>query len=209
MHKLLLTSIFALLVTGSATSVAFAALRGDWQSAGGPMPPYLPAYKFQYDCQAELTDYEDRVGDGEDVPAGRPYRLYAVQKFVVKNNKTYMPGDGKWEWVARMADAQDRQSMYVTLKAAPKGAFSTEGHGAGMHFQRGDSPAADLVTLSAYVKLSLGEYYLSQHNRETGTRASPGLDVRASAYLSRESGQPESLPRSKQRELFVVCDKKK
>ena len=196
---------FSLLLTGSAS----AALRGDWQSAGAPMPPYYPAYKFLYACQAELTDHEERVGDGEAVPAGRPYQLYAVKKFDVAAKKTYADLSGEWQWIAKMVDAQDRDSRYVTLKPPPKGAFSTEGHGAGISFQRGETPAADLVTLSAYVKLSLGEYYLSQHNRETVSRASTAVEVRASAYLTRESGQPESTPRSKQRELFVVCDKKK
>lgn len=205
MRSLLAAFAFSLLLTGSAS----AALRGDWQSAGGPMPPYYPAYRYLYACQAELTDHEDRVGDGQEVPAGRPYQLYAVQKFEVKAKKTYTSFEGKWEWIAKMADAQERESMYVTLKAPPKGAFSTEGHGAGISFQRGEAPATDLVTLSAYVKLSLGEYYLSQHNRETVGRAAEEVEVRASAYLTRESGQPETMPRSKQRELFVICDKKK
>jgi hypothetical protein len=188
---------------------ASAALRGDWQSAGGPMQPYYPAYKFLYACQAELTDHQERVGDGEAVPAGRPYQLYAVKKFEVAAKKTYTDLSGEWQWVAKILDAQDRSSMYLDLKAPPKGAFSTEGHGASIGFQRGETPAADIVTLSAYVKLPLGDYYLSQHNRETVSRASTGVEVRASAYLTRESGQPESLPRSKQRELFVICDKKK
>lgn len=204
--RTLLSSLFlALLVTGSAS----AALRGDWQSAGGPMQPYYPAYKFQYLCQAELTDDEDRVGDGDLVPAGRPYRLYAVYKFEIAGKKTFTNFDGEWQWVAKVLDAQDRESMYLDLKRAPKGVFSTEGHGAGIHFQRGETTASDMVTLSAYVKLPINEYYLSQSQRETVTRRDNTFSVRASAYLSRENGQPESLPRSKERQLFVVCDKKK
>lgn len=205
MRTLFLSLTFGLLVTGSS----FAALRGDWQSAGAPMPPYYPAYKYQYLCQAELTDDEERVGDGDLVPAGRPYRLYGVYKFEVNGKKPFTSFEGEWSWVAKMLDAQDRESMYVDLRRAPKGAFSTEGHGAGLHFRRGESAAADMVTLSAYVKLPITEYYLSQSHRETVTRRESSVDVRVSAYLARENGQPESLPRSKERQLYVVCDKKK
>ncbi len=185
---------------------AFAALRGDWQSAGAPARPYHPGYAYRYECQAELTDQIDRVGDGKAVPEGKPYRLYAVQKFHLDRNRPYTPFDGNWEWVARLS-ASDRKSMYLDLKQEPEEAFSTFGHSAGLSFAEGGAAGEDQITLSAFVALSHAGYFLTNSERNTVSRKSPSVQVRASAWLYRETDQSEKLPRTKVRELFVVCDK--
>jgi hypothetical protein len=191
-----------LLLAFFATAPAFAGLRGDWQSAGSPMPPYDPPYKFLYRCQAELTDYVERTNE-----QGRPYRLYAVQKFEASQEKAYTDLSGNWVWIAKMLDAPDRDSAEVELKKAPKDAFSLKGHGSGLRLQRGPSVNEDRVTLSASVKLSLGDYFLSGHDNETTIREASSLSVRAHASLFREEGRGENEPKMKERSLFVVCDK--
>jgi hypothetical protein len=203
------TLSFLVLAAFFSISNASAALRGDWQSAGAPISPYEPPYKFLYRCQAELTDQEEKIGQGGEIAKGRPYRLYAVQKFEVTRGKTYTNFAGSWTWIAKMLDANEREGSEVELKRAPMHAFSLAGHSAGLSFGRGSNPEDDHVTLSAYVKLSLGEYYLVGHQSESVNRASRSLEVRAAAYLHREEGQPKATPHTKQRSLYVVCDKVK
>jgi|GEM_PF-4573176 len=200
----LLFTIAAITFSGSS----HAGLRGDWQSAGAPIPPYDPPYRFHYRCQAELSDGEERVSKGGELGRGRPFKLYAVQKFELSNGKTFgRLESGTWGWVAKLLDAEDRSKAEIELRKAPKDAFSLQGHSAGLSLARGSSEAEDRVTLSAYVKLPHDGFFVTGSERETSSRAAESIHVRAYASLYKEEGTEGKA--SYYRTLFVVCDKVK
>jgi hypothetical protein len=186
---------FLLLICALSTSSAIAhELKGDWGSAGDLLPPWMPKYGFQYSCQAELTDNKELHGDGSEVPRGRPYRLYAIARFDLNNAQTsWQNNQSNWLWVAKLLDEGDYE----------------KDESADLFFRPGESSEKDSVSLAAFVKLPLGEYYLLEAERKSGDRRDSSLHVRVNAYVGRENGQRESLPRSLERSLYVVCEKKK
>jgi len=181
-------------------------LRGDWQSAGDLPQPWYPAYNYQYNCHLELTDGDDRKGDGLEIPAGQRYRLYAVQKFTIDQASRGFSEGRSWTWVATNEDSQSLKDRERILKSAPKGAFSPEGNSVSMSFEAGgDDEDFDQVTLSAHVKLPFGAHYVSQHGSETRPRKAKAIKVKVTAAVYPQNGSSSS----QRRMAYVVCDKVK
>lgn len=168
-------------------------LEGDWESAGAPVMPYDPDYQYAYACQAQLTDGEAIMENGDY------HQLYAVAKFELNNSKSYASAkDLKWFWVK---EAGEEETVVPEPKVLP---FRLEGISAGL-FLRPGSP--DLVTLTVNVELELGKYALSESGQSRGDRNTESFVAKAKAHAYRARGASKKLPQYLARKFLVRCDK--
>ncbi len=186
--------------------LAYSGARGDWGSAGDMEMPYTPKYEFRYECQAELTDHEDRQGDGKLIPAGTHYLLLAIWRFELSSDtKTFWQADDKPQWVALLDGGPEE----VEFKKKPADTFDPQGAHVKLSFRRGRHPAKDLVKLQGFATLAVGKYEVTQGERFEGSRADSKLSVRVNVDATRAKGEPESLPPELSRALYVECEKRK
>jgi len=173
-------------------------LKGDWESAGFPMPPYNPTYDYTYSCHAEVTDGTFRIKseNGEE----SVYRLYAVAKFELTKAKPYLRSEEmKWTWILQNGEEE-------ILVERPENSFSLSGLGAGVSM-RPDQGNQDRVSLQVHLQLPLENYGINKQGLGSGDRNSQQLRATAKLFGYRLPEASSSLPETLSRKVLVDCDK--
>lgn len=195
-----LSRLLLLLVLGAAISLPAQAriLKGDWESAGFPMPPYDPAYDYAYSCHAEITDgtIRKRSETGEE----SVYRLFAVAKFELTKAKPYRGSEEmKWTWVLENGEEE-------VVVDQPEDPFRLTGFGAGISM-RPDQGDQDRVFLHVHLQLPLENYGINEQGLGSGDRNSEQLRATAKLFAYRLPKASSSLPESVSRKALVDCEK--
>lgn len=167
----------------SALSILFAVVSlltlsahgGDWKSAGLPMKPYEPSYEYRYACELELQQ--------SGLSQTRGLVSVGILHFELNNQEQEL---SRWEqhsWRHEVRDYRDLTEKTVN-EPLP---FSTAGHSLFLRWQR--APHGDQLTISVWLRQSLGEFTATFENEGTYPRESKRFAVNVRTGSARKDGE--------------------